>query len=209
MSSTAPIVLFGGTFDPPTRAHAELAPQAAAAVEASLLVYVPAGISPHKLDTPPTDSAHRLSMLHLVVDGIDGAVVRDLEVHRDGPSYSIDTVRTLRSEFPEGTPFRLLIGDDQAIAFHAWRDWADLIELAEPLVLPRHWSTAADFADALHNQGHWPDVDIERWLAWRLDLPCMDTCSSEARRMIAEGRDMSDVLMPDVDDYIKSNGLYR
>ena len=47
--------------------------EAAAAVEASLLVYVPAGISPHKLDTPPTDSAHRLSMLHLVVDGIDGA----------------------------------------------------------------------------------------------------------------------------------------
>ena len=177
MSSTAPIVLFGGTFDPPTRAHAELAPQAAAAVEASLLVYVPAGISPHKLDTPPTDSAHRLSMLHLVVDGIDGAVIRDLEVHRDGPSYSIDTVRTLRSEFPEGTPLRLLIGDDQAIAFHAWRDWADLIELAEPLVLPRHWSTAADFADALHNQGHWPDVDIDD--GWHgVDLPCMDTCSS-------------------------------
>ena len=209
MSSTAPIVIFGGTFDPPTRAHAELAPQAAAAVDASLLLYVPAAISPHKIDSPPTDPAHRLAMLHLVVDGIDGADIRDLELHRQGPSYSIDTMRELRGEFDENTKLRLLIGDDQAVNFHAWRDWADLIELAQPLVLPRHWSTAADFADALHNQGHWPDVDIDRWLAWRLDLPCMDTCSTEARRMIAEGRDMSDLLVPDVDDYIKSHGLYR
>ncbi|MCH2149837.1 MAG: nicotinate (nicotinamide) nucleotide adenylyltransferase [Phycisphaerales bacterium] len=209
MSTTAPIVIFGGTFDPPTRAHAELPPQAAALIGASKLLYVPAAISPHKIDEPPTDPAHRLAMLRLVVDGIEGAELCDIELHRDGPSYSIDTIRQLREDIDDDVPLRLLIGDDQAVTFHSWRDWADLIELAVPLVLPRHWSDASEFADALRTKGQWPEVDVERWLQWRLDLPCMDTCSTEARRMIFEHRDARDVLVPDVDDYIKTNELYR
>lgn len=209
MSSLAPIVIFGGTFDPPTRAHAELAPQAASLIGASKLLYIPAAISPHKIDDPPSDSAHRLAMLTLVVDGIDGAEICDLELQRAGPSYSIDTVRQLREQIEDGVPIRLLIGDDQAITFNTWRNWSELIDLALPLVLPRHWSEASEFADALRTNGNWSDAAVERWLQWRLDLPCMDTCSTEARRMISENGDLRDVLVPDVDDYITTNGLYR
>jgi len=118
MNTSGPILLFGGTFDPPTRAHTTLAPQAAALVGASRLLYVPAAISPHKLEQTPTEAEHRLAMLKLALMDTDDVEIRTLELDRAGPSYTIDTVETMRSEFGPDTPLRLLIGDDQAESFH-------------------------------------------------------------------------------------------
>lgn len=210
MTGQAPIVLFGGTFDPPTRAHAELPPQAAALAEARKLLYIPAAISPHKMDDPPASGVHRRSMVELVVDGIEGAELCDIELDRDGPSYSIDTIRELREITDSDIPFRLLIGDDQAVNFHEWKDWKSIIELAEPIVLPRLWSNPDEFAHALVEEGcPWSKEQVEQWLTWRVDLPCMDISSDEVRAIIAGGGDPQDELQPDVYEYIEQQGLYQ
>ena len=210
MTGTAPIILFGGTFDPPTRAHAELPPQAAVLLEARKLLYIPAAVSPHKMEDPPASGHHRRAMLELVVDGIDGAELCDIELDRDGPSYSIDTVKHLRGTIESDIPLRLMIGDDQAVHFHQWKDWSSIIELAEPIVLPRLWPNPEEFAHALSSDDRpWSQEQIEQWLAWRVDLPCMEISSDDVRAIIADGRDPRDELQPDVYEYIKQQGLYR
>jgi len=210
MSDTATILLFGGTFDPPTRAHAMLPPRAAELVGASQLLYVPAAISPHKLDQVPTPAEHRVAMLELALTEVPSVQIRTLELDREGPSYSVDTVHALRKEFDHGTTLRLLIGDDQAEAFHRWKDWSTILDLADPLVLPRGYDSPATFADAMRNcGGQWSEDEIDQWLQRRLDLPCMTMCSWDVRLQLESGGEADDELDPDVRQYIRDKGLYR
>ncbi|MCH2134007.1 MAG: nicotinate (nicotinamide) nucleotide adenylyltransferase [Phycisphaerales bacterium] len=203
-----PVLIFGGSFDPPTLAHRVLPMRAAELVGARQVIYIPAAISPHKLDQPPIDSAHRVAMLELAVSDAAEAVVNRMEVEREGPSYSIDTARALRESIDPGTPLRLLIGDDQAIPFHRWKDWDDIISIAEPLVLPRLHATPEAFAEALRRESAWTEDDISHWLDWRLDLPIMDVEATVIRNRLHDGQDASDVLAPAVLDYIRAHGLY-
>ena len=210
MPRSAPILLFGGTFDPPTRAHATLPVQAATSVGADRLLYIPAAISPHKLEHPPTSAEHRLAMLGLALKKIGGVEIRTLELERMGPSYTIDTVETLRSEFGDAADMRLLIGDDQAESFHRWKDWQRILELAEPLVMPRRHETAAAFSRALRaTDADWNEADVGAWMDRRLDLPCMTMCSSDTRNQLESGSDADEVLDADVLQYIRTQGLYR
>lgn len=210
MNDTATILLFGGTFDPPTRAHAMLPPRAAELIGAAQLLYVPAAVSPHKLEQVPTPAEHRMAMLELALADVEDAQIRTMELDRDGPSYSVDTVRSLREEFDDGTVLRLLIGDDQAVAFHRWKDWKAIIDLAEPLVLPRGYDSPEGYADAMRAcGGGWSDSEIEQWCRRRLNLPCMTMCSQEVRFQLESGGEADEELDPDVRKYIRAQGLYR
>ena len=128
---SSPVLIFGGSFDPPTIAHRVLPMRAADLVGADRVIYVPAAISPHKLDQPPLDASHRLAMLKLDIDDLDRAEISTIELEREGPSYMIDTVTALRGDIEEATPLRLLIGDDQAVPFHRWKDWDPIIGTAD------------------------------------------------------------------------------
>ncbi|MDG2424002.1 MAG: nicotinate (nicotinamide) nucleotide adenylyltransferase [Phycisphaerales bacterium] len=206
---TSPVLIFGGSFDPPTNAHRVLPMRAASAVGSQRVIYIPAAISPHKLETPPLDPAHRLAMLELAIDGNQGAEISRIELDRAGPSYMIDTVKALRDEIDDASPLRLLIGDDQAVSFHRWKDWDPIIGLAEPLVLPRLYATPEAFAEALRGEGIWTDEDISCWLGWRLDLPIMDVEATVIRNRIQSGQAIDDLLPGSVQSYIQDNGLYR
>ena len=206
---TAPILIFGGSFDPPTMAHRVLPMRAAQCLGANRVIYIPAAVSPHKLDTPPLDSAHRLAMLTLAIEGLDGAEINRIELERAGPSYMIDTVRALREEIDDASPLRLLIGDDQAVSFHRWKDWDPIIGLAEPLVLPRLYATPEAFSEALRGEGIWTDEDIPYWLSWRLDLPIMDVEATVIRDRLGRSEAVDDLLSDSVRAYIETNGLYR
>lgn len=206
---TAPVLIFGGSFDPPTLAHQVLPMRAADMVGASQVIYVPAAISPHKLDQPPLDASHRLAMLKLDVEDLDRAVISTIELEREGPSYMIDTVTTLRDDIDSSTPLRLLIGDDQAVPFHRWKDWDPIIGMATPLVLPRLYHSADAFAEALRQDGTWTEDDIRSWLEWRLDLPVMDVEARVIRERLLGGDSVDDLLSPGTREYIQANGLYN
>ena len=175
---------------------------------AKRVIYVPAAISPHKLDQPPLNASHRLAMLTLDIDDLDRAEINTIELEREGPSYMIDTVTTLRSEIDETTPLRLLIGDDQAVPFHRWKDWDPIIGMAMPLVLPRLYATPDAFAEALRRDGTWTEDDIRYWLEWRLDLPIMDVDATVIRDRLRVGEAVEDLLSPNILDYIRTNDLY-
>ncbi len=206
---SSPVLIFGGSFDPPTTAHRILPIRAAQLLGSHRVIYVPAAVSPHKLDAPPLDAGHRLAMLERAIDGQSPAEIDRVELEREGPSYMVDTVHALRERIDDGTPLRLLIGDDQAVSFHRWKDWREIMEIAEPSVLPRLFPTPETFADGLRAAGVWSDGHIRQWCHWRLDLPIMDVEATIIRNRIQTGQSVDDLLPAAVEAYVRAHDLYR
>lgn len=218
--NAADILLVGGSFDPPTRAHARIA-AAARAADASRdrspawLLFVPAARSPFKPDPPEAD-ARRAAMLRLVADGLSHASVWTDELDRaaDGaPSYWVDTLRRARALLP-GARFSFLIGADQAAEFHRWREAGEIIRLARPLVVLREpWTDADALSEHLRHTGAWNDADLELWQNAVLALPTVRGSSTEARAALAQSpRDaeaLGRMLDPAVLEYIAANRLYE
>ncbi len=200
------ILIFGGTFDPPHIAHVKLPPLAADQLRCERIIYVPAAINPLKADTPPTASHHRLAMLQLAVRDVPRAEVSTIELDRAGPSYMVDTLEAFRDSFGQ-TPMYLLIGADQAVEFHKWRRWDRIVELARPAVMIRPPWDQHTFESAVRER--YSGEEAERWTNWTLDLPRIDVNATEVRRRLAAGRDVRDMLRPQVLAYIDKHLLYR
>lgn len=200
------ILIFGGTFDPPHHAHAILPSKVAEQLGYDELLYIPAALNPLKTDSPPTDARHRLEMLRRMVRDIPGAEICTIELERDGPSYTVDTLAALRRRFGDSAHLRLLIGADQALEFHRWKDWQRILELATPVVMLRPPWDRARFREELSSR--YEPKQVDRWLSWTVDVPRIDVSSSEIRRRIATGEDLSSLLPDSVADYIREHGLY-
>ncbi|MEM1329145.1 MAG: hypothetical protein AAGG07_01155 [Planctomycetota bacterium] len=201
------VLLFGGSFDPPTRAHAAVADRARNQLfgPRGLLVLVPASRSPHK-DTAPRASDHtRLDMLDAVAAGLDPARVWTEELDRaedNTPSYWVDTLAAARQRIPSEIPLRFLIGADQALSAQAWHRWDDIEAIAEPAVVlrtPIH--TRPMLRRELAASGAWDDEAIDRWVSRVLDVPMLDASATEARQLIAERAPRAAIerlILPDV-----------
>jgi len=200
-------LVFGGTFDPPHTAHTTLPPLVAARLGCARIIYIPAAANPLKTDLDVTAAEHRLAMLRLAVADVPGAQVSTIELDRPGPSYMIDTLRSLRSRVGDKTDLVLLIGSDQAMSFHDWKDWARIIELATPAVMVRPPLDMAAFRRQLAER-YEPD-EVERWLGYAVAVPQLDVDATSVRRRLASGGDVRGLLQPNVLAYIREHNLYR
>lgn len=175
-------------------------------LECHRILYIPASINPLKTQSPPTDVHHRLAMLKLAIADVPAAEIDTLELGRPGPSFMVDTLEVLRGRYGKGTTLRLLIGADQAVQFHRWRDWKRIIELARPAVMLRPPLSEQAFLDALAE--HFRPEQVRKWQHWTIPLPMYDISSTEIRRRMRDGGDLSDILSPKVADYIRVHQLY-
>lgn len=200
------LLIFGGSFDPPHRAHIELPGRVRETLGADTVVYIPAGRAPHKLDREQAEPAHRLAMTHLAVADDPHAVVLPIEIERNPgePSYTVHTLETLRTMLDPDAVMRLLIGVDQMLIFDQWYQADRIIELAEPVVMLRPPETADSALAALP-----PDADHEAWQARLVDVPLIDLSSSDLRRRVARGQSIVGDVPDTVADYIARHGLYR
>lgn len=205
----APVLLFGGTFDPVHRAHTELGFWARDRVcPGAWLVFVPAAISPHKSERP-TPGRHRVEMLRLACRGRSRWWVWTEELRRaatsDQPSYWVDTLEAAKS----GGELRFIIGSDQALAFHRWHRWQRILELARPVVLlrPPHRDEAS-LRDAMLQAGC-PEPASASILdrAHVLDNATTDSAATDAREALRSG-DPVPGLHPAVERYARERGLY-
>jgi nicotinate-nucleotide adenylyltransferase len=154
IAATREIILFGGTFDPPHRAHFTLAARALEVHPQAALLFVPAARSPHKSAAPLATDDQRMAMLQAgILDaGLQSrAAVWDVELERaatgGGPSYFVDTVRQARALTPASTRLFFVLGSDQVAAFDRWREPHEILSLADPIVLLRR---VHDDATPLH-----------------------------------------------------------
>ncbi|MEX1045578.1 MAG: nicotinate (nicotinamide) nucleotide adenylyltransferase [Chthoniobacterales bacterium] len=180
--------ILGGSFDPIHHGHLILARAALEELGLDRILFIPANMSPHKTDTTPATAQDRLAMLQLAIGNERGFEALDLELHRPPPSFTVETLRELRSNHPDDE-FTLLIGADNVAKFETWREPDEIRRLAHLAVLDR----------AKHDAAHdWPVVR-------RL----VDLSSTDIRARVAAGRSIRYLTPAPVCDYITAHGLYR
>lgn len=193
------IGLFGGSFDPVHNAHLALARQARDELRLDELRWVPAG-NPWQKTRPMTPATQRVAMLELAIAGEPRFAVERCELQRQGPSYTLDTVRALQAAHPgvrPATQWVLLIGQDQYVGLHTWNDWRSLLALVELAVANRPGAALQ------------PHADVQRFPHRMVPLPMLDISSTDIRARVAAGQDISQLVPPGVARYIETHGLYR
>jgi len=130
-----PIAILGGTFDPVHNAHLRVAWEAAVALDAEVRL-MPANVPPHR-PAPVATAAQRAGFLRIALSGQSRLILDERELRRAEPSYTIETLRELRSDFGAGRPLSLLIGADAFAGLPTWREWRALFDYAHIVVLAR------------------------------------------------------------------------
>ena len=192
--------LFGGTFDPIHNGHLKVAQTAKNCLQLDRIIFVPAGDPPHKTGKKITDKAHRLAMVELVAKAC-GAEVSDWELGRKEKSYSVDLVRHFQEAFPEDE-FYFIIGADSFYDLPTWWHYRELMSLCSFVVIAR------------------PDTEKEKLLScfsgdeapprvFYLEDILVDISSTKIRHLIGEGKDVSQLVSPEVMSYIKMHSLYE
>ncbi len=122
------LLVYGGSFNPPHLGHVTAVQSAQKAVQPDLTLVIPAAIPPHKaLEAGSPDALERLELTRLAFEKLPGVKVSDLELHRQGKSYTSDTVRELRSLYPDAEIF-FLMGTDMLETFHQWHEFQFILE---------------------------------------------------------------------------------
>ncbi len=135
MSAMRPLAIFGGTFDPIHIGHLRAAWEASEALDAEVRI-VPAKIPPHR-PQPVASASERAAMLRTALVGQDRLTLDLRELEREGPSYTFDTLTSLRAEIGSARPLVLLIGADAFAGLSEWHRWRELFDLAHMCVLTR------------------------------------------------------------------------
>ena len=196
------IGIYGGTYNPPHVGHMRAAAHAISTLELDRLLLIPNGIPPHKktaVESP--EGHHRLKMLELSSRGMEKAQVSDLELRRQGKSYTVDTIRALHQMYPEDRLI-LLMGTDMFLSFLTWYQPDEIMSMAELAVFYRGEKGEQE---AIARQ----KLEMER-LGARVHLisnPVTTISSTDLRRMLVF-RCADPFLCPGEGDYIRKNGLY-
>jgi nicotinate-nucleotide adenylyltransferase len=193
----ARIGVLGGSFDPPHLAHLALAHVALQALALDELRWLPARAPWQKADREMASAEQRAAMVRLISAGEPRFTLDERELRREGPTYTIDTVRELCAERPEAEWF-LVIGQDQYGRFDTWRDWRELLRRVTLAVAAR----AGDPPQASAVVAAEPHRMIP------LDLPRIDVSASEIRARRAAGGEIASLVGEPVARYIDQQALY-
>lgn len=211
MAGTQPIRrvgMFGGAFDPPHWAHRALAETALHQLKLDVLHILPTGHAWHK-SRVLSPAHHRVAMCELAFGDLPNVQLDQREIHREGPSYTADTLRELKREYPQAQLF-LVLGADQLLAFKTWVRWQEVLELATLAVANRATNIGAD---APLDQAAETDLSSVDLPFERLDMPLKNISATAVRARVghpAPSAGALDVLVPEsVARYISQHHLYH
>ena len=184
------IGILGGNFNPVHHAHLVVADQVRQQLGLDQVLLMPEYEPPHVDKKETIDEQHRLKMLELAIEGIEGLGIETIELERKGISYTYDTMKLLTEQHPD-TDYYFIIGADMVDYLPKWYRIDELVELVQFVGVqrPRYKSGTS-----------YPVI----WV----DVPLMDISSSMVRDFLAQGRTPNFLLPQPVLDYIEKEGLY-
>lgn len=207
------IGIFGGTFDPVHFGHLRPALEVQQALGLNEVRFIPAGQPPHR-ETPYASTPQRLSMLRAAIEDQPGFVVDERELRREGPSYMVDTLASLREEVGQ-TPLCLILGYDAFLGLPGWHQWNSLIELAHLVITHRPGWNHDELDDALQSLVKQCETEVERLseqaAGGLLFVPVtqLDISATIIREQIRAGQDIRYLLPDTVYRIIREQKLYR
>ncbi|MYB49460.1 MAG: nicotinate-nucleotide adenylyltransferase [Dehalococcoidia bacterium] len=196
------IGIFGGTFDPIHNGHLAVAEYVRTEVALDQVLFVPAGQPWFKEGQTVTDARRRLEMTRLAVADNPHFAVSDMEVRRDGPTYTSDTLTELRRNMGEGAEFYLILGIDALNELHRWHKPCDVLHLATVVGVTRPGAETVERAalDSIR-EGASDEVVI-------VDGPLIDISAADIRRRMSEGLSVRGIIPQAVEDYARRHVLY-
>jgi nicotinate-nucleotide adenylyltransferase len=194
--------VLGGTFDPVHRGHLALAVAARAELGLDRVLFVPAGQQWRKGDRSIASGERRLAMLRLALEGEGAFEVVTLELEREGPSYTADTLEALGRQRPNEELF-FILGEDALVDLPNWVRPGRIQELATLVVARRAGADPNDVEEAARRV---PGL-LER-VVWLKMLP-VEVSATEVRERVRRGLWIGDLVPPGVEAYIREHGLYR
>jgi len=194
--------VFGGTFDPIHIGHLVSAEEARVELKLERVVFVPAGLPPHKLDHVMSPVGHRLAMVELAIASNPHFAVSRVDIDRFGPCYTVDTIELLRDEWGPGVEIYFIMGSDSLLDILTWHNPRRLIRLCRFAVVSRPgYQVDLDELDTLL-PGLASRVQI-------LDAPELAISSTDIQRRVREGLSIKYQVPEAVEDYIYQHGLYH
>jgi nicotinate-nucleotide adenylyltransferase len=196
------IGVLGGTFDPIHVGHLIIAEEARVELGLSEVLFVPAGNPWLKVDRAITPAAMRVEMVRRAISGNQHFGLCTLELERSGPSYTVDTIASLKQEMGEQS-FFFILGQDSFNDLPLWKDPAKLVGLCRLAVVPRVGLSLPEFNSGAFAIPGLADRVIE------LSTPLIGVSSSEVRQRVSRGLSVRYLVVDGVADYIAEHGLYR
>lgn len=197
------IALFGGTFDPVHHDHLRIARACADQLCLQNIIFLPAGQPYHKAQ-PHTADHHRLAMLEIAIADEPRFAVSDVDMLRQGNTYTYDTIQIFRQAFPNEKLYYLM-GSDSLLTLHTWHRWRDWTRQVRLVVAMRDGSSLAQTPAALRD---WLGQAIADGDVILLNETARNINSSAIRQALWQGQNSADI--PDVvADYIHRHRLYR
>lgn len=192
----ASIGIFGGTFDPIHTGHLILAERAREELGLEMILFMPAHVPPHKANGRKIASgAARLEMIRLAIESNPAFRVTELELEREGVSYTVDSMNEIHRRAPDAE-LVLLMGSDNARDFVSWRQPERILNLARIGV----WERPGSY--------YWPEV-YHDYIPRKISSPLIEISSTDIRNRVAAGRSIRYMTPDPVRDYIEQHGIYR
>ena len=209
--------LYGGTFNPIHLGHLRAAEEICERFGMKEVVFIPSANPPHKDSRDAIDANHRLKMVGLGLTGNDRFSVSDLEYHRRGKSYSIDTVRELRRLRPDET-LAFILGLDAFLEIHTWHKYEEIFGECDFIVTNRPGANKVScqqafpesVAKVMKRKGQtreWVHPSGRRVVF--TEVTNLDISASAIRALVREGKSIRYLLPIRVNEYIQDHGLYK
>ena len=210
------IGILGGTFDPIHYGHLRMAQELLQALKLDEVRFIPAANPPHR-DQPATSASHRAEMLRLAIAGNPQFSLDDHELQRNGPSYTVDTLLSLREELGKGVSLSLLLGSDVFLGLTSWHRWDELLSLAHIVVAHRPHAVPnpenmADPLKALWQQHNTTSIeDLAKTSCGKIllhHITPLDISATKIREQLAQGSSPRYLVPESVINYITTHQLY-
>ncbi len=205
------IGILGGTFDPIHFGHLRPALEIFEQLSLNELRFIPSANPPHRWQ-PQASAEHRLEMVKCAVNGVDGFVVDDREYHRDGASYTVDTLASIREEVGKQESLCMLIGMDAFEHFTQWHDWQGILKLAHVVISSRPGTTQVEVEGWMEGRITESINDLQKTTAGKLyfaDVSQYDLSATFLRKQILAGKSSQFATPVKVSEYIKQEKLYK